>query len=68
MKGLSGVFSMGTANEVLYGKTPPRGPTLSLLRTVFDKTGTSFTYLLLTVPVCVVYVGYNIVTCETKEN
>ena len=57
---------MGTANEVLYGETPPRGPTLSLLCTVFDKTGTSFTYLLLTV--CVVYVGYNIVTCETKEN
>ena len=57
---------MGTANEVLYGETPPEVKPLSLLCTVFDKTGTSFTYLLLTV--CVVYVGYNIVTCKTKEN
>ena len=26
LKGLSGVFSMSTTNEVLYGETPPRGP------------------------------------------
>ena len=27
LKELSAVFSMSTANEVLYGESPPRGPT-----------------------------------------
>ena len=52
LEGLSGVFAMSTANEVLYGGLRPEVQPLNLLCTAFDKTSTCFIYLLMTVCVC----------------
>ena len=35
----------GVVNKVLYGEAPIRGPTLSLLYTIFDRKGKPFIYL-----------------------
>ena len=35
----------GALNKVLYGKVPPRGQSLILLYTIFDRKGTPFVYL-----------------------
>ena len=37
----------GVLKKVLYGEAPPRGPTLTLLYTIFFRKGTPFVYLLL---------------------
>ena len=35
----------GVLNKCLYGEAPPRGPTLTLLCTIFHEKGTPLTYL-----------------------
>ena len=39
---------MVVLNKCFYGEASPRGPTLTLLYTIFHKKGTPFVYLLLT--------------------